>query len=63
MYEVEIIERCMGEAIRRRYLVRSPLRQYEALNQSDAEYLCWALNHMTEAQHMDALKREKKDAA
>lgn len=45
------------------YRIRNSLREYRADSAADAEYLCWALNHMTEAQHMDALKRETKDAA
>lgn len=40
------------------YEVSGGLHAYRCDSAAAAEYLCWVLNHMTTAQHMDALKRE-----
>ena len=66
-YRIETLTRRMGEAITPEYYVRSSLRRYRADSLADAEYLCRALNSLTEAQHMAALtgkpKQERKHHA
>jgi len=62
IYRIETLTRRMGEAIMPEYYIRSGLRRYGADSLADAEYLCRALNGLTEAQHMAALERNEHAA-